>query len=65
MYGSPINLMLPIIVGMMSDVNSSNSPKVKLVKVLNNVKIAYIICNTPQTLALGSIESQHFQPIHL
>ncbi len=54
-----------MIVGTMNDVNSSNSPIVKSVKVLNNVKIACIICNTPKTLALESIESQHFQPIHL
>jgi hypothetical protein len=56
MCSSLINLMLSMIVGTISDVNSSNSPRIKLVKVLNNVKIAYIICNTPQTLALGSIE---------
>ncbi len=44
------------IVGTIRDANSSNSTKVKLVKVLNKFGVAHIVLNTSRTPTVGSMD---------
>jgi hypothetical protein len=53
---SPIDQEWIEIVGTTKDANSSNSTKVKLVKVLNKFGVAHIVVNTSQTSIVGSID---------
>ncbi len=56
MWCSHVDYAWRTMVGVINNVNSSNSAKVKSVKVLNKLDVACIVLNTSQTPTLESIE---------